>query len=252
MILFIGGAIDVARKSRVPLSLAAIWLISFALSLASSFTNVGVRWSFRLPVYVLSMLIAGGGAAWLEARLARGRMLLVVVIAASLACTATLENLRPNAEFVEYCYVRDTLKRLQRPVVGNPESGPGWRLPMVLASRLRLPLLSRPAPGAIFFDGIGCHVWDMLGLLGTQKAPAHQLPPRAEVERVFSVMIDPDTHWGMDAVPHPTGERPECTALLQTARPLGPPGPTVTLEDSPPMAVFGERELTLRVFEWPQ
>jgi hypothetical protein len=253
LVLFIAGAIEIARHGRVRISLGLTWLMLFALSLASSFPAVGVRWSFRLPVYTLSMLLAGVGAAWLEWRLQpRGRSWLVVAaLSASLAATATLENLRPNAEFVEYCYLRDTLKRVRRPLVANPEAGPGWRLPRALAERMRLPIVSAPAPGAIFFDGLGCHAWDMLELARAEKASPHQLPARPELERVLSLTLDPERRYGLDTVPHPEGTRPDCARLLEEAAPLDV-GPTVTLDDNPPMGIFGQRELTLRFVEWRQ
>jgi hypothetical protein len=240
-LLFLAGAVVVRRWT-----LLSAWVVLFLLSLASAFPSVGVRWSFRLPVYTLSIVVGAAGAAWLQERLGRG--VLVATALLSLAGTATLELRAANAEFVEYTWLRDRLRTLDRPLIPYEEGGPDWRLPSLLADRAGLRLAREP--GAVMLDGIGCYAWDVLELAGTERAAAHQLPGRAEVERIMTLMLDPARRWGLDDVPRPEGPRFGCARILQNAVPYGEPGPEIMLEDSPPTAVFSRGRLRLRLVEW--
>jgi hypothetical protein len=269
-LLLIAGAIDLRRRAQARVTIAVAWCGLFLLMLPSSFPSAGVRWSFRLPSYALSIVIAGAGAAWLqdawERRRGRplgaaaGTALVIAALALGAAGTAIRELRAPSAEFIEYRYLRDTIARLPRGVtlIGNAEEGPAWRLPGELAARAGIPVVrpeqlpAIPAPGATYVmpEGLGCQARDAFELAGAVRAAAHQLPARAEVERLFAIVLDPRTDYGLKAVPHPVGPRPSCARILAASVPYGPPGPTVALDDSPPTAIFGARALTLRFVEW--
>ncbi len=258
-------AVTRRRAIRVALltSLAVMALVTLPMVLRSR----GVCWSFRLPLYALAVALAGVGLnaadVWIATRTGwlRHRVLALSLAAALLGALGrgTIDNSRPDAELAEYRAVREAFAAMPRPFAalsaGVRKPAPTDKLIGSLAARAGVPLLEPqdPAPAGpwIFVEGVGCHAYSILELMGD--------PGEAGGERYVQTIgaaLDPAQGFGTQLVRRPAGIRPECEEL--EARLLAGPrppsvrdGPEISVEDDPPMAIFDVPRIRLRFFTSP-
>jgi hypothetical protein len=263
------GFFVIAWRSRSPVTIlgaAAAWFVAFF----PTYPKRGSDWPFRFHFYVMAIIAAGAGAAWLMEKVARrsGRALsarsqvaaAVAVAILGLFSSATLENRRPDAEFVEYVFMRDALARLDAPfsVVQNIGAGLASRTPDLLAYQFRLPVVKltdghHPTEGHprpfVFLLGLGCHAHSLPELLKLEGGPAGVRPSEETMALFHRVARDRSIRFGLDVGPPPTQMLAPCAKILEHSTPLVE-GPEVEVEDGPPWAFFDTHRIRLRLLRW--
>ena len=267
-VLGLVGLFVIGHRSRSPLAIllavAGWFIVGFP-----TYPNRGSDWPFRFPFYVLAIIAAGAGAAWVMDRVARrvgrplsGRVQLgaaAVLAVLGMCSSATLENRRPDPEFVEYVFVREALKHLDTPfsVVANGGTGVPSRTPDLLAFQFGLPVINTadspnslhgPRP-FVFLVGLGCHAHGLPELLGLEQTPPGVRPSEDTMARFHRLARDRSMHFGLDVGPPPTRMRAPCEKILEHATTLVE-GPEVELEDVPPWSFFDVHRLRLRLVRW--
>jgi hypothetical protein len=184
----------------------------------------------------------------------------VALAVLGLFSSATLENRRPDAEFVEYVFLRDALAHLKAPfsVVLNVGIGITSRtselladqfgLPVVSPADARYPLEGRPRP-FVFLLGLGCHAHSLPELMKLEGGPAGVRPTEETMAQFHRLARDRSMHFGLDVGPPPTQIHAACTKILEHSTPLVE-GPEVDVEDGPPWAFYDTRRVRLRLLRW--
>jgi hypothetical protein len=256
------GMAYLARRGPVRFSFVAYMAAMLFMTLPASFRSVGVSWSFRLPLYALALIAVGAGGAVVERALEERRRRpfsgaahlagAVLIAVVGLAARGTLENRLPNAEFVEYTFIRNTLLAEPRPftLAAVHLEEPSSQLPAQIARRLGVPVVTvdenaADPPGRwIFFEGLACHGHSLPTLFEqTLKGPLGD----ADLERFIEAMFDPRLGFGIGLVPRPSGVRAACVTMEHRGVPRSPEGPVVKVDDDPPMVIFDGSEVRIRV-----
>lgn len=272
------GLFVIARRSGSPVAILSGTLAWFLVVFPIT-PRRGSDWPFRFHFYLLAIIAAAAGAAWLMEKLARtsGRPLsarsqvgaALAVGLLGLLSSATLENRRPDPEFVEYVFMRDALARLSSPfsvVVNGGGTGVPSLTPDVLAYQFGLPAFkpraseppveSLPRP-FVFLFGIACHAHNLPELLVAAADPTGVQPPEnmgvrppEDTMALFHRLArDRSLRFGLSVVPPPTKMLPDCEKILEHSTVLVE-GPEVDVEDSPPWAYFDTHRIRLRLLRW--
>lgn len=267
-VLGLAGVCLLALRSRVRLAIAVQASGLFVLTLPAGLPSRGVGWSFRLQVYALAVLGVGVAASWLCAAGARrmgrpvGPRLTIAaacaIIVLSLLCKGTVDNIRPDASFVEYTYLRDGVGSLPAPVTLIHSSGESRYTCLAVAERLGLRVVdihhlpSTPGPGTwVLLEGLSAHAYTMSELAGRSESGPRGIIPES-ARNFFVAMFDPRTDFGRALVARPTQMRPEFRTLIARSTPLGPQGPTVEVSDVIPAGLFDTARFPLRLWRWTQ
>jgi hypothetical protein len=260
--LGLAGAVHLARRGPVRLSFVGYMAGMTLLTLPASFRSVGVAWSFRLPLYALALVAVGAGGAVVEGALERlrpgavsgTRRLAAAALCGlvGLAARGTLENRTPNAELVEYTFIRETLSREPRAVTlaAVHLEEPSAELPARMARRLGVPVAwmgdgdaKDPPRPWIFFEGLACHGHTLPKLFEQTLAGP---PADADIERFLLAAFDPRQGFGIGLVRRPAGMRAACEAMAARAGLESTEGPEVKVEDDPPMVIYDGPAVRLR------
>jgi len=260
------GLVFLVKHSPVRWSFVLIAAGILFESLPSAYRSIGVSWAFRMPIYSLAIIAIGAGGAALEETIARrfdkqpttnlSFVLQAMCGLFGLLATATAENRRPNAEFVEYTYVRDTLQTIRRPFtfvaldLREPHS-----MYATLARRLDVPvvLVRNDNPDIfptsepfIFYAGIRCHAF-ALPALYEASLPSGKATD-ADIHKFLVDAHDPRKNFGANLAPPPTDMQRVCSEIIARSDTRLPRGPIVHVEEDPPMVLFDKHDISLGFF----
>ncbi len=186
------GLASIARRSPVRFAVLGTLLLLLAPTLPAAWPRVGVRWSFRLPLYGLALVVAGSallrssaacdeaptGSRW------RGDHRRRAGLHARRSARRGRECRAPDPEMTERRWLRSALADLPRPaiLIGFDEGSAAWRLPAVLGARAGIqvqryddPPAAPPADGPpyVLFEGLGCY-----NAFPARAPPARAIRPR--------------------------------------------------------------------------
>lgn len=265
----VGGLVVLALKSKVRVSALGGFTLMFAMTVGAGLPYLGMSWSFRLPVYAVAIVAAGVGADALVAFVAKrwhhlvsfkARAFTVVSVAVLGLCgSATLENFRPNADFVEYDFLTRVIAGLPRTsMLVTTEDESRYPVEAVAAAYgLRTIMLcdlpTSPDSDAWFVPvGLSAHAYTLSEIVGlNEKGPSGMMPE--SVRGLIVSLNDRRMGYGAKLIKErPIGMRPEFRKLLTRSTMVTESGPTVRVQDALPFAVFSEHQFELGLYRWSE
>jgi hypothetical protein len=241
-------------------ALAFAFALVFAVTLPFGLPTPGVEMSFRLPAIALGAIVAAVGGAWVLEKIGRvgSRVALVVVALVPLATPAWRAARAVSAETEEYRFVRDAAGALAHDIVlarlpvhePMPSYSPprsalaarGVNASVVDTDRLGPRDFDKPV---VFVAGVQCFAWS-LGETAGFDPHGPGFPSPELLRRLTPILFGRALESPLLVAPR--GMRPECTALLAGASPIGPRGEIAHPPQDVPFVLYREDPIPLQLY----